>query len=159
MTGKKHAAATGAPSPAAVYYAPAKSVGAVLPARRAERFRMIDTSQGASSHVERPPRKARWGAYRSPEVLARAGALVREAREKQRLGLREAALALGVSHAYLGQVERGEHTISVGFAPRLALVLDVDIAVLCCAFRLVPEAAAERFFDVDRMRAALAGGV
>ena len=119
---------------------------------------MNDTSQGASSHVERPPRKARWGAYRSPEVLARAGALVREAREKQRLGLRGAARALGVSDAYVGQVERGDQTSSVGFARRLARVLDVHIADLCAAFRLVPEAAAERFFDPDRMREALAGG-
>ncbi len=55
-----------------------------------------------------------------------------------------------------GDVERGKCSICFDLAARLAVVLDLDLAEILCAFRVVPEHAAARFFDVDRMRAALA---
>lgn len=84
--------------------------------------------------------------------------MVREARKKQGLTLRGVAALTDKSHVFLGEIERGTSPLPISLAPRLALVLGMDLAELLCAFRLVPEAAAERFFDPERMRAALAGG-
>ena len=137
-----------------------KSADAVSPARRSERLRMHETSQAQFSLAGAPPRKKNVrpvGARRPPEVLAAAGAMLRERRETARITLRGLAEKTGRSHVFLGAIERGESVVSVDLAARLAVVLDLDLAEILCAFRVVPEHAAARFFDVDRMRAALAG--
>ncbi len=118
---------------------------------------MTDASQGAAYRADAPPRKPRWGIVRTPAVLQRAGAMVRAARKAKGLSLRKASDITGKSHVFLGEIERGEAGLPVALAYALADTYGMDIAVVLCAFRVVPDAAAERFFDVDRMRAALAG--
>jgi len=121
-----------------------------------------DATHPASCLATHPPcnnsARFRWGAQRSREVLARAGTLLREARKARGLSLRDVAAKVERSHVFLGCIERGDSAMPIEMAPGLCEVLGLDIAVVLCAFRLVPDVAAERFFDVDRMRAALAGG-
>jgi transcriptional regulator with XRE-family HTH domain len=82
--------------------------------------------------------------------------------EERRLALRLSRRALadkvGCSHVFLGDVAHGKNVVSASLAERLSAALNLDLAVILCAFRVVPEHAAAAFFDVDRMRAALAGG-
>lgn len=124
--------------------------------------RMNDTSQGAISPAAAPPRKMNFRPVgrpkRSPDVLAAAGALIRARREALGMSMRRLAERVDRSHGYIGDVERGDCTICFDLAGRFATALDLDLAVILCAFRVVPEHAAAAFFDVDRMRAALAGG-
>lgn len=121
---------------------------------------MNETSQAQFSPAGAPPRKnvrPVGRPARSPDILAAAGAMIRERRESQGKSLRQLADLTDRSHGYIGDVERGKCSICFDLAARLAVVLDLDLAEILCAFRVVPEHAAARFFDVDRMRAALAG--
>lgn len=120
-----------------------------------------DATRGEACRAAAPPRnqiRTMWGVQRSPDVLVRAGAMLREARQKRGLSLRALSEKVGKSHVFLGEVERGDAALPVAIAPRLAEVLEIDLAVVLCAFQVVPQHAAKAFFDPDRMRAALAGG-
>ena len=120
-----------------------------------------DATQGQVCRADAPPRKkirSMWGCRRSPDVLARAGAMLREARESKRIPLRAVAARVGCSHVFIGEIERGASTLPVDMAEEICAMLDLDLAAVLCAFRLVPERAAEAFFDIERMRAALAAG-
>ena len=162
MTPKNHASDTGATAMECVRFISRKSADAVSPARRSERLRMHETSQAQFSPAGAPPRKKNVRPVgrpaRSPDILAAAGAMIRERRESQGKSLRQLADLTERSHGYIGDVERGKCSICFDLATRLAVVLDLDLAEILCAFRVVPEHAAAAFFDVDRMRAALAGG-
>lgn len=122
---------------------------------------MLDTSQGAVSPAAAPTRKKNVRPVgrppRSPDVLVAAGAMIRERRESLDMSMRRLAELTERSHGYIGDVERGACSICFDLAERFAVVLGLDLAVILCAFRVVPEHAAAAFFDVDRMRAALAG--
>ena len=101
------------------------------------------------------PKRFRWGAQRTREVLERAGAMLRDARNRQGLSLRAVAEKVGKSHVFIGDVERGISALPIDLVPRMCDVLNLDPADVLCAFRLVPERAAAKFFDPDRMREAL----
>ena len=160
MTPKNLAAGTGAPTAAVVHFTGSKKRRRGVTRSTRGKASMHETSQAQVSPAGAPPRKKNVrpvGARRPPEVLAAAGAMLRERRETARITLRGLAEKTGRSHVFLGAIERGESVVSVDLAARLAVVLDLDLAEILCAFRVVPEHAAARFFDVDRMRAALAG--
>lgn len=119
---------------------------------------MNDTSQGAVSRAEAPPRKPRRrGRVPQPaHVLAVAGAMLRERRERLGFTLEYVAERARVTFQYLSEIERGCKAPSADVLGDLIGVLALPAADVFCAFRVVPEAAAERFFDPDRMREALA---
>ncbi len=69
-------------------------------------------------------------------VMSKFGETVRQLREAQNLGLREAASMVGISPAYLSRIERGkEHPPKPEVIKALARVLAADPDVL---FRLCP---------------------
>lgn len=123
---------------------------------------LADHPRGEASHAHAPLRnpepipRRRGRPPQPPEVLAAAGAMMRERREKLGLTLAFVARRINVCNVHLSDVERGRKGISADVAEAWAKALALPVAEVCCAFRVVPEAAAERFFDPDRMREALA---
>lgn len=87
-----------------------------------------------------------------------ARAHLRRSRENAGLSLRAAAARVGCCNATIIHVETGHRGPSADLVLAACKAYHVDPAPVLCAFRVVPEAAAERFFDPDRMREALAGG-
>lgn len=126
---------------------------------------MTNQSQGAACAMDDLPVKGSAKNARRPgkaptpaDVLIAAGALLRERREACGLTIVEVADRAKVSSIHLGEVERGKKGASAEVLVDVATALRMDLAAVCCAFRVVPERAAAAFFDPDRMRAALNGG-
>ena len=84
--------------------------------------------------------------------------MLREQRGTLGLRLEDVADRVNISIAYASEVERGKKCPSADVLVEWADFVGLDPAVVLCAFRVVPDDAAEAFFDVDRMRAALGGG-
>lgn len=126
---------------------------------------LLDHPRGEVSHVEPPqrnpdrPMRRRGRPSKPSGTFVAAGAMLRDRRAVLGLRLEDIAERVNISIAYASEVERGKKGPSADVIVAWAEAIDVDPAPVLCAFRLVPEAAAERFFDADRMRAALAGGV
>lgn len=122
---------------------------------------MTDHHPGASVPAAAPPRKTEHRGRPRPHgrgLLAPAGDMLREARHRTGVTLLEIQRRVGISAGHASLVERGLCGTSAETLERWAAVVGLDPAAVLCAFRLVPERAAAAFFDVERMRAALAGG-
>lgn len=125
---------------------------------------MDDHPRGECSHAraplrnQDPPRRTGGPTPRPAAVLSEAGAMLREARKRRGWTARDVAARVSVSPTHVSLVERGRASAGPDVLLAWAKALGMDAAEVCCAFRVVPEQAAERFFDPDRMRAALAGG-
>lgn len=126
---------------------------------------LADHPRGGASHAHAPLRKPEPPSRRTggptakpAAVLADAGAMLRAARKRRGWTVRDLAVEIGVSHVHVSMVELGRCPVGADVLLAWAKALGMDTAEVCCAFRVVPEQAAERFFDPDRMRAALAGG-
>jgi DNA-binding XRE family transcriptional regulator len=63
-------------------------------------------------------------------VSARFGVAVRQRRKEQKMTQVELANAAGISRSYLSEVERGQESISLERADRIAKVLNCDLADL-----------------------------
>lgn len=109
--------------------------------------------------TDRPTGRSLLAAHARIKNPADARAFLRAARETEGLSIRAVAKRVGGSNAMVSHVETGFRCPSAAWLVAACKVYRVDPAPLLCAFRVVPDAAAERFFDVDRMRAALAGEV
>lgn len=123
---------------------------------------MHDHPRSGGSHVRTIPRKPerkRGRKPKPPDALAVGGTMLRDRRGTLGLRLEDVADRVNISIAYASEVERGKKCPSASVLVEWAEFVGLDPAAVLCAFRVVPDAAAERFFDVDRMRAALAGGV
>ena len=118
---------------------------------------------GVSVHTPPPRRQLNaYGDHRGRplpiETLPPSGAMLR--RRRDALGWSQVDLAerCGCTANSIHAVEAGVRSPSEALARRLATALGLDEAEAFCAFRIVPQGAEAAFFDVDRMRAALAGG-
>lgn len=82
-------------------------------------------------------------------------ALLRRQREARDLTLAQVGQRLNASPDRLSVMERGKADIAPTLLEAWAIAIGLDPAEVLCAFRVVPDRAAARFFDPDRMRAAL----
>lgn len=112
---------------------------------------MKGASQGDRYAADPPPRKVNG---RRPAERAAATAL-KKAREGLGLSLEVLGERVERAASHLSGIETGRATPSPELLDRLAVALELDPAPLFCAYRLVPERAADTFFSVDRMRVAL----
>lgn len=122
---------------------------------------VTDHHPGASVPAAAPPRKterARRSRAIDDAALLAAGSMMRQAREARKTSLGDVGRRIGVCVPHLSAVERGRMGVSGEVAEAWALAIGLDPALVLCAFRVVPRRAAEAFFNVDRMRAALAAG-
>ena len=86
------------------------------------------------------------------------GRLVRERREQLGWSQYELGERCDYNAMSVHNSETAKRAPSEAFVWRLVNALDLDPAVLFCAFEIVPTAASSSFFDVERMREALANG-
>lgn len=107
--------------------------------------------------LPRKPERKRGRKPKPPDTLAVGGTMLRNRRGEMDLRLEDVADRVNISIAYASEVERGKKCPSADVLVEWANFVGLDPAVVLCAFRVVPDDAAERFFDVDRMRAALTG--
>lgn len=126
---------------------------------------MTDQSQGDLLPVNPSPRKrvGRSGRHAGRplppfEALAAAGAMLRAHRESRGLTILYVATRAKISGVHLSDIERGMTGVSVEIVEDVATVLGLDVAEVLCAFRVVPQRAAAKFFDAERMRKALEVG-
>ena len=115
--------------------------------------------------VHAPPARRNLNAYGNHRGLPIAdtslppsGAMLRDKRKALGFSQRDLAGRCACTSNSIHAVETGVRSPSEALARRIAAALGIDEAEVFCAFRIVPKAAEAAFFDVDRMRAALAGG-